>query len=103
MFARGHSTLGQGGFVRPSELNIPITISAHPPTIDSYNNVFPAVTVNPRDYIVADEDGVVVIQANDVQAVLTKCERNREIDAKCMADLKRGRPVAETLKAHRGR
>ena len=103
VFARGHSTLGQGGFVRPSELNIPVTIVPHPPTIDSYNNAFPSVTVNPRDYVVADEDGVVVVRPSDVDAVLEKCRKNRAVDDKCMADLKKGRPVAETFSEHRGR
>ena len=89
--------------MRPSELNIPITITPHPPTIYSYNNAFPSVTVNPRDYIVADEDGVVVVRPSDVDAVLDRCEKNRAIDDKCMADLKKGRPVGETFLEHRGK
>lgn len=103
VFARGHSTLGQGGFVRPSELNISVTIVPHPPTIDSYNNAFPSVVVNPRDYVVADEDGVVVVRPSDVDAVLEKCSKNRAVDDKCMADLKNGRTVMETFQEHRGK
>ena len=80
-----------------------MTIVPHPPTIDSYNNAFPSVIVNPQDYIVADEDGVVVVRPSDVDAVLEKCRKNRAVDDKCMADLKNGRTVVETFQEHRGK
>ena len=102
VFARGHSILGQANFTRPGEINQPITIGAHPSTVDSYNNLFPSVTVRARDIIVADEDGVVVIKPEHVEQVLEACKHNKEVEAKCFADLEKGRSVEDTFKEHRG-
>lgn len=64
---------------------------------------FPPVTIHPGDFILADEDGVVVIPQGDVEEVLTRPKHNKEVDARCMADLKKGRSIAETFKEHRGK
>ena len=53
--------------------------------------------------MLADEDGIVVVPQKDVDEVLKRCQRNREVDARCMADLKQGRSIAETFKEHRGK
>ena len=102
MFARGHSILGQATYTRPAEINQPVTITAHPPTIETYNSLFPALTIRALDVIVADEDGVVVIRPEHVNDVLEACKTNKEVEAKCMKDLQAGRSVGDTLKEHRG-
>lgn len=102
IYARGHSTLGQSPFTRPSVLQEPITIHARPDSTQT-DEAFPPVTVHPSDYILADEDGVVVIPSGNIEEVLKRCKHNKEVDARCMADLKIGYTIAETFKKHRGK
>lgn len=64
---------------------------------------FPSATIHPGDVILADEDGVVIIPKDEVAEVVQRCRKNKEVDTKCMADLKKGRSVAETFKEHRGK
>lgn len=102
IYARGHSTLGQSPFTRPSLLQEPITIHARQDPTQT-EEAFPSVTIHPGDYILADEDGVVIVPRSDIEEVLKRCKKNKEVDAKCMADLKQGRSIAETFKEHRGK
>ncbi|EPQ57202.1 RraA-like protein [Gloeophyllum trabeum ATCC 11539] len=95
VFARAHSTLGQSPFTRPSQVNVPVTIHSE--------SAFPALTVNPGDIMVADEDGVVCVPQGDVQKVLELAARGREVDAKCLADIKAGKGVQASFKEHRGK
>lgn len=84
-------------------LQEPVTIYARLDSTVSTEEAFPAVTVHPGDFVLADEDGVVVVPQKDTEEVIQRCKRNREVDARCMADLKQGRSVAETFKEHRGK
>ena len=97
VFARGHSTLGQSPFTRPSAVNVPLAITA--PDAPE----FPAVRVEPGDWILADEDGVVCIPKALLSDVLALAERGREVDAKCLEDIKAGKSIQETFKKHRGK
>jgi len=99
VFARGHSTLGQSPFTRPSELQVPITISD--PTLK--DGEFPSITVNPGDLVLADLDGVVVVEPGMVEKVLELAQKGREVDGKCMEDLRNGKGIQETFKLHRGK
>lgn len=106
VFSRGHSTLGQSPFTRPSELQIPLTISD--PTLTAASNstddpAFPSVTINPGDLILADLDGVVVVSPEMAEGVCEIAQKGKAIDEKCMEDLKQGRTIAETFKEHRGK
>ncbi|KAF8313461.1 RraA-like protein [Clavulina sp. PMI_390] len=94
VFARGQSTLGQGTFTRPSRLNVPITIK---PIANDEQTLFPAVTVKPEDIIVADLDGVVCIPRDMAAEVAKRCQRSKEIDDKCMADIRAGKGIKETF------
>lgn len=96
VFSRGLSTLGQGGFTRPSELNVPLTISG------AFDEALGPVTVHPGDIVVADADGVVCVPKEMVEDVAERCERGREIDEKCLAGIQAGKGIAETFKLHRG-
>ncbi|KAI9067394.1 RraA-like protein [Trametes sanguinea] len=98
VFARGHSTLGQSPFTRPSEVNVPLSIAADVPEED-----FPAVQVAPGDWMVADEDGVVCVPAQQVEDVISLATKGREVDERCMVDIKAGKGVQETFKKHRGK
>lgn len=100
VFARGHSTLGPGGFTRVRSLNVPLTIKVAPPHADP---PFPDAVVNPGDIIVADLDGVVVVQPGQVEGVLEKAGPAHEADEKVRADLLAGKGVAESMLKHRGK
>lgn len=102
VFARGHSTLGQSPFTRPSAVNIPVTIAPEG-VVPGAEGAFPPATVNPGDVVVADEDGVVFVTPDLVTDVLRLAERGREIDAKCMADIQAGVGVQEAFRRHRGK
>lgn len=103
VFARGHSTLGQGTFSRPSELNIPLTIHPIPdPETGEAGEVFPSTTVNPGDIVVGDVDGVVCVPIGLVNDVMKKCEVGRDVDAKCMEDIKAGKGIQASFKKWRG-
>ena len=97
VFSRGSSTLGQSPFTRPSAINIPLEIDPQ-----GAEESFPAVTVHPGDYIVADVDGVVCIPQEDVQKVVETARRGREVDERCMKDIKAGKGIQVTFKTHRG-
>lgn len=97
VFARGRSTLGQSPFTRPSAINVPLEI--HP---GGSENGLPAVTVHPGDCIVADEDGVVCVPQEDIQKVTETARKGREVDERCMRDIKAGMGIQAAFKVHRG-
>ncbi|GJJ06398.1 hypothetical protein Clacol_000589 [Clathrus columnatus] len=98
VFARSQSTLGQSPFTRPSEINIPITIYPQPST-----SMFPPVLINPGDIILADRDGVVCVPQSLENRVVELATRGREIDAKCLEEIKAGNSIKETFQKWRGR
>ncbi|KIP11584.1 hypothetical protein PHLGIDRAFT_10573 [Phlebiopsis gigantea 11061_1 CR5-6] len=102
VFARGHSTLGQSPFTRPSAVNVPVTITPEGVVPDTEGAFSPA-TVNPGDLVVADEDGVVFVAQEMVSEVVKLVEKGREVDARCMADIQAGVGVQEAFKKHRGK
>ncbi|KAG1776977.1 ribonuclease E inhibitor RraA/Dimethylmenaquinone methyltransferase [Suillus placidus] len=101
VFARGHSTVGQSPFVRPSGVNVTLTI--HPKDAGDAPDAFAPVTVTPGDWIIADEDGVVCVPVDMVDKVVELAKNGQEIDAKCMADIKAGKGIQASFKEHRGK
>lgn len=95
VFARGHATLGQQPFTRPSALGGPLTIDA--PHLEGGSFV-----VKEDDVILADEDGVLAVPAALVERVLEGAAERRRIDGLCAADLREGRGVKETFAHRRG-
>lgn len=102
VFARGHSTLGQSPFTRPSAVNVSVTIEPEGAPMGA-PGAFQSATVNPGDFIVADEDGVVFIAPDMVPEVVRLAEKGRDVDARCMADIQAGVGVQEAFKRHRGK
>lgn len=101
VFARGHSTVGQSPFVRPSGVNVTLTI--HPKDTGDGADAFAPVIVTPGDWIIADEDGVVCVPVDMVDKVVELAKKGQEIDAKCMADIKAGKSIQASFKEHRGK
>lgn len=103
VFARGHSTLGQSPFTRPSAVNVPVTILPVYETSVAGEDAFPGITIEPGDLMLADEDGVVCVPPNLLPKVLELVAKGREVDAKCMEDIRAGKGVQDTFKLHRGK
>jgi len=107
VFARGHSTQGQSPFTRPSELQVPITISD--PSVEGKegeagkNPKMPSVTVRPGDFVLADLDGVVIVPPSVAENVISLAEKGRGEDEKCMQDIKAGMPVKEAFAKNRSK
>ncbi|KAG5638450.1 hypothetical protein H0H81_012515 [Sphagnurus paluster] len=101
VFARGHSTLGQSPYTRPSEINVQLTIEAQGNTTTKCQ--FPPVVVAPGDWMVADRDGVVCVPKALESQVIALAEKGRAVDALCMGDIQAGKGVQASFKAHRGK
>lgn len=99
VFARGQSTLGQGTFVKPTAVNIPLVI----PPQGVGSATFPPVEVKPGDWIIADEDGVVCVSQHMMNDVVRLAAVGREVDARCMQDIKAGKGVQASFLEHRGK
>lgn len=97
LFSRGISTLGQSPFTRPSAVQVPLYIAPQPS-----DAAIEQVEVRPGDVIVADEDGVVCVPRELTEEVSELASRGREIDERCMVDIKAGKGVQESFKKHRG-
>lgn len=88
VFSRGRSTLGQSPFTRPSAINVPLVIDS--------------VEIQPQDWIIADENGVVCVPRALESKVAELATKGREIDDRCMQDIKDGKGVQASFKRHRG-
>lgn len=97
VFARGHSTLGQTSFTRPSTVNVPLEI--HP---QGAEDNFPSMTVHPGDCIIADEDGVVCVPYEGIHKIVETARKGREVDERCMQDIRAGKGIQAAFKEHRG-
>jgi regulator of RNase E activity RraA len=89
VYARARSTAGQSPQTRPSQTNIPL--------------LFGSVTVNPGDYIIADEDGVVCVPADLLQKVSQMAAKSRKEDEMCLNDIKAGKGIQNSFRKYRGK
>ena len=101
VFARGRSTLGQSPFTRPSAVQVPLSIPVQPHSGPGFPD-FPAAHVNPGDYIVAGQDGVVCVPKDLIEEVAKVAARGQAADEKCLSDIQAGSGMQETFKKHRG-
>ncbi|KAJ3762372.1 ribonuclease E inhibitor RraA/Dimethylmenaquinone methyltransferase [Lentinula raphanica] len=96
VYARGHSTVGQSPFTRPSAINVPLVL------VPEGDTKFPPTQVNPGDWIIADEDGVVCVPKDLEMMVAELATKSHAIDERCMADIKAGKGVKASFAEHRG-
>jgi regulator of RNase E activity RraA len=105
VFARGVSTLGQSPFTRPSAVNVPLVISSPPGTTGQSDDIglFPPVEVRPGDWMIGDDNGVVCVPKELEEKVVALAAEGREVDSRCLDDIKAGKSVQASFKLHRGK
>ncbi|KAJ5239818.1 ribonuclease E inhibitor RraA/Dimethylmenaquinone methyltransferase [Penicillium chermesinum] len=85
VFARGTAVLGSNGYTRASEINVPLQFKGD-------------LWVYPKDILVGDENGVVVVPPSLLEQVVELCQERFEIDEKTMEALRAGEAMGPTLK-----
>ena len=98
VFARSQTMLGQSSFPRLYAVNEPLVIS-----VPDGDEVFPPVHVQPGDWIIGDEDGVVCVPQKLEERVAELAARGKGVDALCMEDIKAGKGVQVSFKKHRAK
>ena len=96
VYAQGTSSLGGRGITKAVSVNQPISIPC-----TNFVSEFQNAVIRPGDYIIMDEDGVVICPLELVEQVQALCEKQTHVDEKCMADLMRGHTITETFAKHR--
>ena len=61
--------------------------------------VIGGITINPGDWIVADDDGVIVVPEPDLDDVLAKAEASVAIEERIMARIEAGEKVRDAVQA----
>ena len=82
VFSRGLSIKGTGKH-QPGRVNVTVTIGD--------------VSIHPGDIIVGDQDGVVVVQRHEVEAVLAKSRQREEKEAHFRQQIRNGATTVELL------
>ena len=90
LFARGLSILGSNTFTRSSELNVPVEYEV--------SELGQKVKIEPGDYILGDQDGVVAIPAGYVEECVRICQERFEIDEETKKCLDNGEEMGPTIK-----
>jgi regulator of RNase E activity RraA len=57
--------------------------------------------INPGDFLVGDQDGVVVVPPSLTEQVVALCQERAEIDEKTFAALRSGHGMGESIKKYR--
>lgn len=60
------------------------------------------VTVHPGDWVIADNDGVIIIGPAHIEAALAKAEENARVEQRIMARIQAGEKVMDAVRAEVG-
>jgi regulator of RNase E activity RraA len=99
LFARRMLTVGQASFTCVAEVQVPVMTNVN----SEQHGGLAAVTVNPSDLLVVDDDGVVCTPKLLEEEVLRMASRGREIDVRCLRDIQSGVGVTESFRHHWGK
>ena len=91
VFARYKTSVQSIGRWKVNACQVPVYMRGH----DGGN-----VIVRPGDFILADEDGAIVIPVEHVESVLVEAERLTEIEKNIRKDIANGLTLAEALKKY---
>jgi 4-hydroxy-4-methyl-2-oxoglutarate aldolase len=91
VYARYASPVQGLGRWRVTDTDVPVTVAA------AYG---PPVTVRPGDLVFADADGVVVVEAERIDEVLTRAEAIVAAEAEARAESGRGMTAQEMLERY---
>ena len=88
VFARGTAVLGSNTFTRASEIDVPLQFKGD-------------LWVYPKDILVGDENGVVVVPPSLLEQAVELCQERFEIDEKTMEALRAGESMGSTIQRMR--
>jgi regulator of RNase E activity RraA len=101
LFALGRSTLPQRAFTRVAAVGCPLDIPMTTGAAGEEATLL--VHIKPGDWMVGDEDGVVCVPREMVERVVQRASAAREVDERCLKDIKDGLGVRESFRKHRGK
>ena len=94
-------TTAPGPVVKVVGINVPLQIRTVSPDPNEKERI---VTINPGDYLMADQGGMVRVEDNDqLDLILEYIPKRVEADTKVAEDIKNGRPAAEAQKYWRSK
>ncbi|KAF2972629.1 hypothetical protein GQX73_g886 [Xylaria multiplex] len=93
IFARGVGTTAGGAVCFPSEINVPVTLQSS----------IQEATINPGDYVIADQDGVVILPMELAEKVLEVIPAIVEADQRSAEAIRGGMTVQEAFATYRGK
>lgn len=99
VWSYGVGTSAPGPLVKVVGINVPLEVKVA--SIDKPEDV---LTINPGDYIVADNNGVVKLEDNEqLSSVLDYIPKRVDADTRVSEDIKAGKPAAESQKFWRSK
>lgn len=99
VWSYGVGTCAPGPVVKVVGINVPLQIKTT--TVDSNEQL---LTINPGDYLVADEGGLVKLEDDDeLELILEYIPKRVDADSKVAGDIKQGKPAAEAQKFWRSK
>ncbi|KAK6461040.1 ribonuclease E inhibitor RraA/Dimethylmenaquinone methyltransferase [Scheffersomyces coipomensis] len=99
VWSYGVGTSAPGPLVKLVGINVPIDVK-----VNSINEPFEVITINPGDYIIGDKNGIVKLDDDDKLAeVLEYIPKRVEADTNVSNDIKKGKPAKESQNFWRGK
>ncbi|KAI5963714.1 uncharacterized protein KGF55_002594 [Candida pseudojiufengensis] len=101
VWSYGVGTSAPGPLVKVVGINVPIEIKVSSIDSDKDEDI---LVINPGDYIIADENGVVKLEDNEnLNKILDYIPKRVDADIKVSEDIKTGKPATDSQKFWRGK